>query len=119
MFASRQPFQFILLHYLVWRGSSFFFILRALIFPSCIRHTGYGVASIEKPPEIQQGDWASEPTEAMIRYAQEDVQYLWKLHESQMYMMRHDQMVAYTRSRNRVPELAAEYIDYEGGLHGH
>jgi DNA polymerase I-like protein with 3'-5' exonuclease and polymerase domains len=79
----------------------------------------YGVASIEKPSEVQQGDWASEPTEAMIRYAQEDVQYLWKLHESQMYMMRHDQMVAYTRSRKRVPELAAEYIDYEGGLHGH
>lgn len=79
----------------------------------------YTIAEIDKNDHIRCGDWSQEPTREMLQYAQNDVQYLWTLHQRQMLEMNHSQRVAYDEARNTISTLAQQKIEFNGGLYGY
>lgn len=79
----------------------------------------YDIVEINKDENIRCGDWSQEPTEKMLRYAQNDVQYLWILHQKQLLEMNYAQHVTYDEARNNILILSKQKIEYNGGLFGY
>lgn len=79
----------------------------------------YTIAQIDKNDSIRCGIWSQEPTQEMLLYAQNDVQYLWTLHQKQILEMSYCQHVIYESARNSISTLAQQKIEYNGGLYGY
>jgi ribonuclease D len=79
----------------------------------------YEVADIKKDMNIATGDWSIDPTEEMLQYAQDDVQYLDELHKRMAQRLNHTQKLDYHTAREQIPFMVYSAINYNGGLYSY